>query len=898
MWRVRAEGVCTTNGAWDVHGLEFLDASGNVIEGGTAVDSDNCQNQGYHGYTAANALDRSTSLFWGGRNDANRQLWIGASFPSPVEVRGVRVQQKQGGASCVAVEFSDSLHKGDYEARRKDLLSGWTTVGTAEISIRNEDFQDISLAQISPPVAERSKEADAFLAYLVGQQKAWRALEPAKVEAALKAPGVASTVGNDGLSALHVAALNNYTPALDRLAIFRAFAAAGADLDAKDAKGRSALVLAASQFQDKSVAALMCARMGEERFRAVHGRLIAQGERENAENGAGGAARAGPNTLIAGFWKPQRETMRCKENEDECIAHFEAELARMSPDDFAAAVNHCNVHDWGNNCLHRCCYHGHDRALVWLIQHGADVNAQSVTHGDYPLHRLILHAQKSGTNGVRTIEILLENGANPGLENHFGETPLAKVLASKEYKEGRSSSRACARTFIGTMVPFAQVEAAVGPLAKLSDASDQVEIGRPGSDADLGELRTAAERLLALAFGPEPERWARKAVFRYNDAGKLVVVARDALQPRHQVLVGRETSDAEGARRSALFVGLAVRLLALAGQRALDGHLRTLCSYLLVNHVSDGAELDAALRDAATGALSRLRSGADEVYAGLERLPTLTKAAKVRFGSGVGKGGASGMDATPTGGSASEDGSARRPHQREAHRALSWIEGQVDTIEACAALVENGAVDDIPAFCLWVDKLNPDRLAAAFQLGVYRRWLLGEARQVDREFQQTLVALDLPGASVRAGPLKAEKRVEDKQIDYSSFADVDPREKAKEMLELKCGESMQDRMCAGGVLDLCRASVVFADEAGMAEGFKRIMECENLEPVRVKNGFHASVNAARAHGYRDVKICSKVTLPSQERALICEIQLILEPLLKLKKYQHECYNVTRGDYFA
>jgi ankyrin repeat protein len=55
-----------------------------------------------------------------------------------------------------------------------------------------------------------------------------------------------------------------------------------------------------------------------------------------------------------------------------------------------------------------------------LIEHGANVNAVSIPHGQTPLH----NACSSGNvTNLDFVELLLEEGANPNIQDHLGLTP-------------------------------------------------------------------------------------------------------------------------------------------------------------------------------------------------------------------------------------------------------------------------------------------------------------------------------------------------------------------------------------------------------------------------------------------------------------------------------------------
>jgi hypothetical protein len=60
-----------------------------------------------------------------------------------------------------------------------------------------------------------------------------------------------------------------------------------------------------------------------------------------------------------------------------------------------------------------------------LIEHGANVNAVSFPNDDTPLHTA---CQSSSTTNLDFIQLLLEKGADPNVQNHLGQTPLMDTI--------------------------------------------------------------------------------------------------------------------------------------------------------------------------------------------------------------------------------------------------------------------------------------------------------------------------------------------------------------------------------------------------------------------------------------------------------------------------------------
>jgi hypothetical protein len=60
-----------------------------------------------------------------------------------------------------------------------------------------------------------------------------------------------------------------------------------------------------------------------------------------------------------------------------------------------------------------------------LIEHGANVNAVSIPHGMTPLHNA---CYAGNVTNLDLVELLLEEGADPNIQDHLGATPLRRSL--------------------------------------------------------------------------------------------------------------------------------------------------------------------------------------------------------------------------------------------------------------------------------------------------------------------------------------------------------------------------------------------------------------------------------------------------------------------------------------
>jgi hypothetical protein len=164
------------------------------------------------------------------------------------------------------------------------------------------------------------------------------------------------------------------------------------------------------------------------------------------------------------------------------------------------------------------------------------------------------------------------------------------------------------------------------------------------------------------------------------------------------------------------------------------------------------------------------------------------------------------------------------------------------------------------------------------------------AKRANPAYQQKLRAIieEFPEAFYHEGPLKGEPRMLAKgREDYAPEA-------------LKCyGEN---DLGVGGVVDIARLSVCCENADVMCKVVQRLtkttFEQDGLEVLRQKNGFHP--DAESSGGYRDFKLTMLVGVPGMEREgvrHVVECQLLLQPYLEVKKFQHVLYEVERGDCF-
>ncbi|MBI2300172.1 MAG: ankyrin repeat domain-containing protein [Armatimonadetes bacterium] len=80
-------------------------------------------------------------------------------------------------------------------------------------------------------------------------------------------------------------------------------------------------------------------------------------------------------------------------------------------------------HNEGRTPLHAFAAHEDVRGVIWLLEHGADVDARDV-EGNTPLH--VAAARNAGT---KVLQVLVEHGAQVEARNAAGETALDRAGA-------------------------------------------------------------------------------------------------------------------------------------------------------------------------------------------------------------------------------------------------------------------------------------------------------------------------------------------------------------------------------------------------------------------------------------------------------------------------------------
>jgi len=84
--------------------------------------------------------------------------------------------------------------------------------------------------------------------------------------------------------------------------------------------------------------------------------------------------------------------------------------------------------------LHVAAIWGHVESIQILIELGANVNAQNSLMGSTPLHSALGSAHASPQQQSAIVDLLLEAGANPGVEDRGGNCPVEYIASNHPHK--------------------------------------------------------------------------------------------------------------------------------------------------------------------------------------------------------------------------------------------------------------------------------------------------------------------------------------------------------------------------------------------------------------------------------------------------------------------------------
>jgi hypothetical protein len=426
-----------------------------------------------------------------------------------------------------------------------------------------------------------------------------------------------------------------------------------------------------------------------------------------------------------------------------------------------------------------------------------------------------------------------------------------------------------------------------------------------GAQNELAEKpKKACAQWLQNAFGAQASlksSWGE--IVSTDQFGRHVPPRTDRWQL--SALLTEEGEEEAAQRGSFVAEELLLPLMRLGEDCALKGTPKALMEYLFQQGVAKYSL--PRLLEASERVLATLGSVADDYYTKLQYLPKLHKHA--------------GQKLSNTSDQLINQGASwGGVHQAYAHGPLPWLEKERESSTSAAqALLENGALPNVQEFMEWVASLGSrSLLGLRFWACVYDLWILGEARRANPVAQAKLLEIveALPSdvksrVRIHSGPVKKLKRVQQKKVDYGSLDEIveDQRktgdhvseEHIAYLHEVSAGlGTLQDRMAAGGMCDLVRATIECEDEEAALAVIKMALQRRRgdhgLEAVRLKNGFHKDVPPG---SYRDVKIlflCQDQDSKHRPFRHLIECQVLLKDFLVLKSSQHAAYRVVRGEF--
>merc|ERR1719409_2708864 len=130
------------------------------------------------------------------------------------------------------------------------------------------------------------------------------------------------------------------------------------------------------------------------------------------------------------------------------------------------------------------------------------------------------------------------------------------------------------------------------------------------------------------------------------------------------------------------------------------------------------------------------------------------------------------------------------------------------------------------------------------------------------------------------------ERMVEKVFEYASEHSIDAE-----------GHSLESCGLAGFILDVVRCSVIVKTVQELEDGMERIeslnLEEHGLQVVRRKNGYSKEHDGGTG-GFRDVKYLLLIYVPEVCNVQhIGEVQILLKPFLKVKKFMHLEYAIER-----
>jgi len=667
-----------------------------------------------------------------------------------------------------------------------------------------------------------------------------------------------------------------------------ALKAAGADLDAPNKDGVSAMLMAAKNMNEDACWALVRAQLGDDELAS------GIGWPGLAEAGILSCNKAG-EALVMAAGKGDLEVMRTMLNEHKADPNYRRTV-EGSPSALHLAAQKLPADRFA-------------QVVDMIIEAGGDVDVVNI-HGCTPMHYALESVYHPSERRDDVVAILLERGANPGKLTHaeivlplgskggiadihdWGGTPLMYGMRGRNdsglphFVAGYDPMTDVSfRSLFARMVPWAEIEEAVVAMTGQTGAA----------------LTERARNLISLGFGEELKIFIGK-----DRAGHKIAAPWDKLQMRNQLYLAGYTDQTELHRRARLISEVVliplIEMLSLPEVRKEDRKIsKDLCVYLLDQGV--GFVCLPELRAVAQKANAACEAMYNQHYEALMQLQELTAEPSITY-AGI-----------------------RHPYEH-----LEWLRpGQENTVIAAIELMRGHAVRSMTELCEFVSSCqgsyhetyySPWVVVPNFWVSVHARLIIGQAEScIDDHLQEALLRA-LPEhlhKAMQRAPVKTLARVQVKQVEYSTlgqqidtlnakrrddaFETDEERARRKEELakihvafrEQAWKSSFVDRTAASGVIDIARRAIVLDTEEDFIEVYR---ECKkSFHVVREKNGFHPNFDT-KGSGYRDCKLNLSIEYEDGEWLVsqIVEIQIILGSFLDVKKLSHVPYTILRGDF--
>lgn len=188
-------------------------------------------------------------------------------------------------------------------------------------------------------------------------------------------------------------------------------------------------------------------------------------------------------------------------------------------------------------------------------------------------------------------------------------------------------------------------------------------------------------------------------------------------------------------------------------------------------------------------------------------------------------------------------------------------------------------------------EINRTQAQVAQDLFIYLEKMHLISRVVNPLFQHRMGGLLRNYGVFKEGPIKMMKRCREKCL--TKYGPV--RNPNSGRVTCKAWPT------AAHILDIVRCSLICKNPNNMIEAFKRLLQYavnhDDVMIARVKNMFSdTAVISKDAGAYRDIKLNILFNPgPPIKHKMVCELQMILEPVIQFKKRVHHLYKVIRSE---